>query len=277
MFSAGCHSGYNIVDADGVPGLTLGLDWAQEMAQQKAILIAGTGYQYADTNFLAYSAKLYTMLADELRAGAPGTSVAIGQALVKAKQDYLESLTSVGGIDQKAIIESTMYGLPMTGMNMAGARTGRTGRRPAGHHREPSPPAPRGPRWACAARDVTVATPTTPQHQSGARPERHTDRRVATRGSRARTARSPSPRCPPCPSRSCPRPRTGNQSLRGVGFRSGTYTDTSGVTPLTGCADHRAERPAHDVQLARRSSRRTCSASTTSMHSVRLAPPGRRR
>ena len=94
VFSAGCHSGYNIVDADGVPGLTLGLDWAQEMAQQKAILIAGTGYQYADTNFLAYSAKIYTMFAAELRAGSVGTPVAIGQALVKAKQDYLESLST---------------------------------------------------------------------------------------------------------------------------------------------------------------------------------------
>src|SRR6185437_10323298 len=93
VFSAGCHSGYNIVDGDAVPGLTLTLDWAQEMAQQKAVLIAGTGYQYADTNFLAFSARLYTLVAAELRAGAAGTPVAIGQALVKAKQDYLEALT----------------------------------------------------------------------------------------------------------------------------------------------------------------------------------------
>ena len=51
------------VDADGVPGVTLGLDWAQEMARQKATFVAGTGYQYADTDFLAYSAKIYAGLA----------------------------------------------------------------------------------------------------------------------------------------------------------------------------------------------------------------------
>lgn len=32
VISPGCHSGYNIVDADGVPGVTVPLDWAQEMA-----------------------------------------------------------------------------------------------------------------------------------------------------------------------------------------------------------------------------------------------------
>ena len=69
VISAGCHAGYNIVDADGVPGVTLGLDWAEEMARQHATFIGGTGYQYADTDFVAYSAKLYTLLASQLRTG----------------------------------------------------------------------------------------------------------------------------------------------------------------------------------------------------------------
>ena len=120
VFSAGCHSGYNLLDGDGVPGVTLGLDWAQAMSQQRATLIAGTGYQYADTDFLAYSAKLYTQVAHQLRSGLKGTPVAIGQALVNAKQDYLAGLANVSGIDLKAVLESTLYGLPMMGLDLPG-------------------------------------------------------------------------------------------------------------------------------------------------------------
>ena len=50
FYSAGCHSGYNIVDAHDVPGITLEPDWAQAFARKGATLIAGTGYQYGDTD-----------------------------------------------------------------------------------------------------------------------------------------------------------------------------------------------------------------------------------
>ena len=69
VFSAGCHSGYNLVDADAIPGVTLPLDWAQAFARKKATLIAGTGYQYGDTDFLEYSERLYPNFARQLRAG----------------------------------------------------------------------------------------------------------------------------------------------------------------------------------------------------------------
>ena len=69
VFSAGCHSGYNLVDGDAIPGVTLPLDWAQAFARKKATLIAGTGYQYGDTDFLEYSERLYTNFARQLRAG----------------------------------------------------------------------------------------------------------------------------------------------------------------------------------------------------------------
>src|SRR5262249_46381326 len=48
VFSAGCHSGYGIVNGDAITGVTLTLDWAQAFAQKKATLVAGTGYQYGD-------------------------------------------------------------------------------------------------------------------------------------------------------------------------------------------------------------------------------------
>ena len=67
--------------------MTEPLDWAQAFARKRATLIAGTGYQYGDTDFLEYSERLYPNFAKELRAGTG--PVAVGQALVDAKQHYL--------------------------------------------------------------------------------------------------------------------------------------------------------------------------------------------
>ena len=86
VFSAGCHSGYNIVDGDAIPNVTQPIDWVQAFAQKQATVIAGTGYQYGDTDFTAYSAKLYASFAQNLVAGG---TVAVGNALVAAKQQYL--------------------------------------------------------------------------------------------------------------------------------------------------------------------------------------------
>ena len=140
MLSAGCHSGYNIVDNAAVPNQTNPNDWAQRMAQQQAVLIGGTGYQYGDTDFLEYSERLYLDIARRLREGTrPATTapVAVGRALTLAKQDYLASLVSLDGIDQKAVLQATLYGLPMTGFDAPGPRQAgrrRVGRRPERDH-----------------------------------------------------------------------------------------------------------------------------------------------
>ena len=94
MLSAGCHSGYNIVDGAAVTERPP-YDWTQRMAQQQAVLIGGTGYQYGDTDFLEYSERLYLGIARRLREGDPrvdAAPVAVGKALTLAKQDYLASL-----------------------------------------------------------------------------------------------------------------------------------------------------------------------------------------
>ena len=116
VFSAGCHSGYNIVDRDAITGATFTLDWAQAFAQKRATLIAGTGYQYGDTDFIEYSERLYLNFAKELHAGTG--PVAVGEAHVKAKLDYLAATPDIRGIHKKALLESTLYGLPMLGVNM---------------------------------------------------------------------------------------------------------------------------------------------------------------
>lgn len=118
IFSAGCHSGYNIVDADGIPYVTLEPDWAQAFAQKGATLIAGTGYQYGDTDFLKYSESLYLAFSQQLRTGSG--PVPVGKALVAAKQNYLASTPYLRGIDEKALLEATLFGFPMLSVDMPG-------------------------------------------------------------------------------------------------------------------------------------------------------------
>ncbi|MEZ4714850.1 MAG: Ig-like domain-containing protein [Caldilineaceae bacterium] len=127
VFSVGCHSGYNIVNAHGIPGVTFEPDWAQVFAQRGATLIAGTGYQYGDTEFLEYSERLYLEFTKQLRTGTG--PVAVGDALVRAKQRYLETTPALRGIHEKSLLEATLFGLPMVKVDLPGARI--TPRRPA--------------------------------------------------------------------------------------------------------------------------------------------------
>ena len=111
IFSAGCHSGYNIVNEHGIPFVTGEPDWAGAFARKGAAFVGGTGYQYGDTDFIEYSERLYLDFARRLRCGAQ--PVPIGQALVEAKQEYLAGTAKMRGIHEKALLEATLYGLPM--------------------------------------------------------------------------------------------------------------------------------------------------------------------
>lgn len=125
VFSAGCHSGYNIVDAHGVPGVTRLLDWPQAFARKGATLVAGTGYQYGDTDFIEYSERLYLEFSRQLRTGpmVDGRgAVSIGKALVRAKQRYLAQTPDIRGLHRKSLLISTLFGLPMLKLDMPGAR-----------------------------------------------------------------------------------------------------------------------------------------------------------
>ena len=87
----------------------------------------GTGYQYGDTDFLEYSERLYNNFARQLRAGTAGTPIAVGEALVKAKLAYLATTPDIRGIHEKALLEATLFGLPMLGVNMSSGRDAVTG------------------------------------------------------------------------------------------------------------------------------------------------------
>ena len=120
LFSAGCHAGYNIVNPHGIVGLTREPDWAQAAAQKGISLIAGTGYQYGDTDLIKYSERLYLEFSRQLRSGTG--AVSIGEALVKAKQKYLAETPYLRGIDEKALLEATLFGFPMLKVDLPGER-----------------------------------------------------------------------------------------------------------------------------------------------------------
>ena len=120
VISAGCHSGYNIVASDSVPAITPDPDWAQAFARKGAAFIAGTGYQYGDTDIIEYSERLYLNLARQLRAGAG--PVAIGKALALAKAVYLAETPLMRGLHEKALLEATLFGLPMLKVNLPNGR-----------------------------------------------------------------------------------------------------------------------------------------------------------
>ena len=107
LFSMGCHSGLSLPnEVFGANADTK--DWAEFMGSAGALWVANTGYGYGDTDTVALSEKLMSLLADQL-----DHSSSIGDALTVAKQRYAASLAVVSPYDEKALMESTFYGLPM--------------------------------------------------------------------------------------------------------------------------------------------------------------------
>ena len=119
--SQGCHSGYNTVNPHAIESITLQPDWAQGFARKKSIFLAGTGYQYGETQLLEYGERLYLEFARQLRTGTGPVSV--GEAMVRAKLTYLAQTPNMRGIHEKTLLVGlTLYGLPMVKVDLPGER-----------------------------------------------------------------------------------------------------------------------------------------------------------
>ena len=202
VFSAGCHSGYNLVDGDQVPGVTQPLDWAQAFAQKGATLIGGTGYQYGDSDFELWSERIYAEFAHQLDSGSG--PVAIGDALMRSKQIYLSSTPDVLPMDAKALLESTLYGLPMLSVDMPGRENQSTTPPAIGGTPTARVPRPRADLGLTATSDVTVqdTDDTRVQVARQRRCQRELDRHAHDRDlahRRQRRRRQPGPAGPPAP------------------------------------------------------------------------------
>jgi hypothetical protein len=236
VIGAGCHSGYNLLDNEALGGVALPLDWAQAFAQKGAVLVAGTGYQYGDTDFLEYSERLYRDLALELRAGTAGSAVPIGEALAAAKRTYITGTQDIRGIHEKAVLEATLFGLPMFGVNLP---TGRTGTAGGGAGSVTPTPVVGGPaaQLGLATKDLSVATPVTQPPPLALDVVGPTG---VTGSVNATWLQGPdgvvtNPAEPALPKDIVDVTATDDDLvLRGVGFRGGTYTDTANILPLSG-------------------------------------------
>ena len=111
----GCHSGLSVSDV--LVGST-DQDWAQTLGRENSLFIGNTGFGYGDTEVVAYTEQLMALFAGyvtaplDLATGAADQSSTIGQALAWAKNDYVSGLQTFSVYDEKAVMESTFYGLP---------------------------------------------------------------------------------------------------------------------------------------------------------------------
>ncbi|MGK2851273.1 MAG: PxKF domain-containing protein [Candidatus Limnocylindrales bacterium] len=224
VFSAGCHSGYNVVDPDAVTGGSV--DWAQAFARKGATLIAGTGYQYGDTDFIEYSERIYAEFARQLRTGSGAVSV--GEALARAKQIYLATTPDIRGLHHKALLESALFGLPMISVDMPGQRlpvppTGSIVGSTTGFAANP------GLTLGLRSADVAL-TPNLTQHAVPLDIVGGGTTTATYFSGSSGVVTNPYEPAVPLESRDV---TVAGKVLRGVGFRGGAYSDQT-VIPLTG-------------------------------------------
>lgn len=236
VFSAGCHSGYNIVNTDAVPLVTESPDWAQAFAAKGATLIAGTGYQYGDTDLIEYSERVYLNFARQLRAGAG--PVPVGKALARAKSRYLSETPVLRGLHEKALLEATLFGLPMLSVDLPSGRGSLPGdtsvvSAPGGALLTPAP-AP-GQAFGLQVADISVnptLTPVTTQ-LSDVDPGGLGNVSATYFSGGNGVAGNPAEPIFPLEIRNV---TAAGQVLRGVGFRSASYSDEEDLRPLTSVA-----------------------------------------
>jgi CSLREA domain-containing protein len=229
VFSAGCHSGYNIVNEHGVPNVTFEPDWAQTFARKGATLIAGTGYQYGDTDFIEYSERLYLEFSRQLRTGSG--PVAVGKALMEAKQAYLAGTPLMRGLHEKAFLEATLFGLPMLSVNMPGARLTPSSDASIVTATTPATAGSPGAQLGLMFANVTV-TPTFTEHvvQLKNPDDNSTVEAFYLSGSDGVVTNPVEPTLP----LEAPNVSVTGTVLRGVGFRGGSYTNRADILPFGG-------------------------------------------
>ena len=229
IFSQGCHSGYNIVNEHGIPQITREPDWAQAFARKGATLIGGTGYQYGDTEFVAYNEQLYVEFSKQLRTGSG--PVAVGKALVAAKLAYLTATPQLEGIDDKTVRIPTLFGLPMLSVDLPGARITpavQLANVPAVTDYSVNPGQMLGLQYADLSLTPTLTEETVTLTSVTVPTQTFTAGYLT--GSASVVVRPGEPVLP-LETRDVSVPGT---LLRGVGFRGGSYQDTPNVRPLVG-------------------------------------------
>ena len=127
---------------DAIPGVTLPLDWAQAFARKKATLIAGTGYQYGDTDFLEYSERLYHNFARQLRAGRRGRPSRSAKRWCRRSSTTWRRRRTSAASTRRRCSRRRCSGCRCSAVNMPAGRGGASGHRRVSSRRRRSQPVP---------------------------------------------------------------------------------------------------------------------------------------
>ena len=167
--------------------------------------------------------------------GQPPTPVAVGSALLRSKELFLEETPGLSGLDEKALLQTTLFGFPMLSVNMPHGRINETPEPPVFDQPGDIQPVTSGPgaTLGLASADLEV-TPelTTPP---GSPKTLHNDAGdVSATWLEGPDGVAVKPTQPILPLQSfnvtSPDP---NKIPRGFAIRGGTYVDEPHVTPLT--------------------------------------------
>jgi hypothetical protein len=228
ILALGCHGGYSIPNSDLLNGASPDPDWAKAFLRKGAAgFVAATGYAYGDTDLTEYGERLFVGLAQQLRTGSG--PISLGQALVAAKQQYLAQTAQLTGIDEKTIVEMTLYGLPMMKVDMPGTRINPTPETPIVNTTSPVPTstgATPGLSSTPAELNPVVTTNTKPLVNLN---DNTTITATYLSGTDGVVANPYEPIYP----KDIYDVSIAGQVLRGVAFRGGSYIDQAGVIPLT--------------------------------------------
>jgi hypothetical protein len=231
IFSIGCHAGFNEVDSADVPGVTREPDFAQAASIKGMALIANQGYGYGDTDTIQYDERLNLLFSQELRRGTG--AVSIGQALVRAKAAYLASTPQLRAIDEKTIVEKTLFGVPQLSVNMPGTRlaaASNTSIVSSAGLVATNPGAGLQLRTADASITPSLTLKTVALKNTS---DNSTTTATYATGSSG-TVVEPAEPVLPLETRNVTLASPAGTVLRGVGFRGGSFTDLPNIVPLTG-------------------------------------------
>ena len=203
-----------------------GLAWPQAFSAAGATLIAGTGYQYGDGNYVAASDQVYTDLAQQLGyKPAGGGPQAVGSALLSTQWRYLAGLDELNGLEEKALLQITLFGLPMLGVKMPTQTTAPGATKTLVGSANPVGSGP-GKTLGLEASSITVKatyTPTLTKATDGGPLGYH----QGPQGEQSDPGQAVVPV-------QIDDVNVKGQTLRGVGFWGGSYTDSTTAPPLTG-------------------------------------------
>ena len=233
VFSAGCHSGYNIVNGDAVPNVTQPLDWTQAFAQHgrdadRRHRLPVRRHRLPRLQPAALRRTSRTQLRYGTRPGGGRQ-----RARRRRRRTYLADTQNLSGIDAKALSSRRSTACRCCRVNLPAGRLtppGSTSLAATTTKATTKPGSPLGLSWFDYTTSPTLTTKT-------AKLSDGTNSVTAT-WFVGRDGVVTSPTLPTLPLQQDDvtdlDPADSGSVLRGVGFRGGSFTDQSGVTPLTG-------------------------------------------